>query len=329
SFVVIPMIVYGIIRYGKKMKEKSAKTRYLISNITILLHESIHGIKIIKAFTMEKAMLSRYHNALNDHYKNIMGEVKIQELSSLIAEVLGGLGVSIILYYGGKKVVIGAMSVGSFFSFVAALLMIYTPLKRLSKVHNEVQQARSVIERLRETAHLEVEKSDGVEMTLQGNIEFKGLTFKYPTANSNALQDINIKIMHGETIALVGRSGAGKSTMADLITRFWEAASGGIYFDNVDIKDISLYSLRKNIGVVTQDVMLFNDTVYANILFGRFDASEEEVIKAAKAAYAHDFINEFANGYETIIGERGVKLSGGQRQRLSIARAILKNPPIL
>jgi subfamily B ATP-binding cassette protein MsbA len=329
SFVVIPMIVYGMYKFGKLIRIKSAKTRRLISNITTILHESIQGIKIIKAFTMEKPMQLRYNTALDDHYKNIMGEVKINELSSFVSEVLGGLGVSIILYYGGKKVVIGAMSIGSFFSFVAALLMVYNPLKRLSRVHNELQQARSVIERLRETAHFEVEKSDGIEMSLQGNIEFKDLTFKYPSTKSNALENINIKINHGEIIALVGRSGAGKSTLADLITRFWEASSGSIFFDDIDLKDISLYSLRKNIGVVTQDVMLFNDTIYANILFGRFEAAKSEVIEAAKAGYAHDFIKGFADGYETIIGERGVKLSGGQRQRISIARAILKNPPIL
>lgn len=329
SYIVIPMIVYGIYKFGKVIKEKSAKTRRLISDITTILNESIQGIKIIKAFTMEKPMQVRYNNALQDHYINIKGVVKIAELSTLVSEVFGGLGVTIILYYGGQKVVTGAMTVGSFFSFITALFMTYSPLKRLGRVHNELQQARAVIDRLRETAQIEVEKSVGKEISVSGNIDFKDLTFSYPGTNSNAIEGINIKINHGEIVALVGRSGAGKSTMVDLITRFWEADKGSIFFDGIDIKDISLYSLRKNIGVVTQDVTLFNDTIYANILFGRYEASGSEIIEASKAAFAHDFIKDFVNGYDTVIGERGVKLSGGQRQRLSIARAILKNPPIL
>jgi subfamily B ATP-binding cassette protein MsbA len=258
-----------------------------------------------------------------------MGETKIRELSSLMAEILGGLGVSVILYFGGQKVASGQMSIGSFFSFIAALMMVYTPIRRLSKVHSELQQARVVIGRIRETAYIETEKSGGADLILSGDIEFKNLSFIYPSNNLNALNNIDFKINKGEIIALVGRSGAGKSTMADLITRFWESSSGSIFFDKIDIKDISLHSLRKGIGVVNQDVTLFNDTVYANILFGRIEATESEVIEAAKAAYAHDFISSFVNGYDSIIGEKGVKLSGGQRQRLSIARAILKNPPIL
>ncbi len=329
SFIVMPLIAYSIGRLGVKMKKTSADTRKLISRVTSLLHESLQGIKIIKAFTMEQGMGERYRTALADHYRNVMREIRIRGVSTLMVEILGGVGVAIIVYYGGHLVISEEISPGAFFSFITALLMIYTPLKRLSSVHNNFQQARTILDRVREIAFEEPERSGSVEKDIKGNIEFKGVSFQYPKTGDEALHDIHMKIRQGELIALVGHSGAGKSTLVDLIAGFWYPSSGDILMDGVNIKELSLNSLRKHIGLVTQDVILFNETIRTNLLLGRPDASDEEIIEAAKAAFAHEFIEELSEGYETNIGERGIMLSGGQKQRITIARAILKNPAIL
>jgi subfamily B ATP-binding cassette protein MsbA len=258
-----------------------------------------------------------------------MREVRITEFSSLITEVLGGIGTAIILFYGGHLVMTGQTSPGSFFSFIAAIIMMYTPLRRLSRVHNNFQQARTVIERIEDVILIETEKEGGIEKESKGHITFENVWFKYPASENYALKDISLEIKLGEIAALVGYSGAGKSTLVDLIAGFWYPSKGHIFVDGVDTRNLSLRSLRKNLGLVSQDLILFDETVKANILYGRPDAKEEEIIEAAKAAYAHEFILELSEGYETRIGERGVKLSGGQKQRITIARAILRNPNIL
>ncbi len=329
SFIVIPLIIYSIGMLGKRMKRTSMDTRRLISKVTTILHESLQGIKIIKAFTMEKEMAHRQEKALAEHYRNVMRETRINEFSSLVAEVLGGIGVAIILFYGGHLVITEKISPGGFLSFVAAILMIYTPLKRLSRVHNNFQQARAVIERIKGIVIVEPERHGRIEKEIEGHVVFENVSFRYPSAQDYALKDINLEIRRGELIALVGYSGAGKSTLADLIAGFWYPTEGDILVEGVSTKDLSLKSLRKGLGVVTQDVVLFNDTIRANILFGMPAATDAEVIEAAKAAYAHEFIMELPEGYETNIGERGVRLSGGQKQRIAIARAILRNSAIL
>lgn len=329
SFIVIPLIVYGISKFGSIMKRVSMNTRKLISKVSTILHESLQGIKIIKAFTMEEEMNKRHEKALAEHYRNTMREVRISESSSLLIEVLGGFGIAIILFYGGHLVISEKISAGSFFSFIAAILMMYTPMIRLSRINNNFQQARNVIERIKEIIVVESEKKGGTERTIKGHIVFENVSFKYHSAESYVLKDINLHINPGEVIALVGYSGAGKSTLVDLIVGFLYPDKGKILIDGTDTRDLSLRSLRGHIGIVTQDIVLFNDTVEANILFGRPDATEGEVIGAAKAAYAHEFIMELPDGYETKIGERGVRLSGGQKQRITMARAILRNPSIL
>jgi subfamily B ATP-binding cassette protein MsbA len=329
SFVVIPLILFSISRLGALIKKTSVNTRKLIAKVTTILHETLQGIKIIKAFTMEKGMRKRSEKALVDHYRNSMREIRITEFSSLMAEFLGGIGIAIILYYGGHLVMTGQVSPGSFFSLIAAIIMMYTPLKRLSRIHNGFQQARTVLERIEDIVLVKTEKEGGIEKDSQGHITFENVWFKYPASENYALKDISLEIKPGEIAALVGYSGAGKSTLVDLISGFWYPSKGNIFVDGVDITNLSLQSLRKNLGLVTQDLILFDETINANILYGRPDAKEDEVIEAAKAAYAHDFIVELPEGYETRIGERGVKLSGGQKQRITIARAILRNPNIL
>jgi len=329
SFIVVPLIIFGIGKFGKRMKKTGMHTRLLIAKITSILHESLQGMKIIKAFTMESEMSKRHEIALTDHYRSTMRETRINEFSSLMAEVLGGIGIAIILLYGGHLIISDKMTPGSFFSFVTAILMMYTPLRRLSRVFNDFQQGRNVIERIKDIIVVTTEKKGGLQKEIKGHIVFENVSFKYPSTENYALKDINIQIMPNEIVALVGRSGAGKSTLTDLIGGFWYPTDGNIYIDGVGIKDLSLNSLRRHIGVVTQDVILFDDTIKANILFGRPDARDEQAIQAAKDAYAHEFIIELPEGYETKIGERGVRLSGGQKQRITIARAILRNPSIL
>ncbi len=329
SLVVIPLIIFSIAKFGTLMKRTSMKTRKLISKVTIILHESLQGMKIIKAFTMEKEMTNRHENALMEHYRNTMREVRINEFSSLMAEVLGGVGIAIILFYGGHLVITEKISSGEFLSFITAILMIYTPLKKLSRLHNDFQQGRNVIQRVREIVLVEPERKGGIEKEIRGHIIFENVSFLYPSARDYAVNNINLEIMPGELIALVGHSGAGKSTLVDLLAGFWYPNEGHITIDDINTGDLSLKSLRRHLGIVTQDMVLFNDTSKANIRFGRPDATDEEVIEAAKAAYAHEFIMEFPGGYETKIGEHGVKLSGGQKQRITIARAILRNPTIL
>lgn len=329
SFIVIPLILLSISKLGSMMKKTSMNTRRLISKITSILHETLQGIKIIKAFTMEEGMIKRNEKALTDHYRNTMREVRINEFSSLMAELLGGIGVAIILFYGGHFVITGKTSPGSFFSFIAAIIMMYTPLRRLSRVHNNFQQARTVIERIKDVVLVRTEREDGIEKESKGHIIFENVGFKYPASENYALKDINLEIRSGEIVALVGYSGAGKSTLVDLIAGYWYPSEGHVFVDGVNIRNLSIKSLRKNLGLVTQDIILFDDTIKANILFGRPDAKEDELIEAAKAAYAHEFIMELPECYETRIGERGVKLSGGQKQRIAMARAILRNPNIL
>lgn len=329
SFVVIPLIVGTIAHFGSRMKKTGMQTRILIARVTTLLNESLQGMKIIKAFTMEPKMSDRYSSALVDHYRNSMRETRINEFSTLFSEILGGVGIGIIFFYGGYLVVQGEISSGDFFSFIAAMLMLYTPLRRLSRVNNSFQQGRNVITRVREIVSVPDERQTGTDMTVQGRITFDNVTFRYPSAQDDALRNISCDIRPGEIVALVGYSGAGKSTFADLVAGFWSPTSGRILVDGQDAAELSLRSLRSHIGAVTQDVFLFDDTVRANILVGKPGSTEAEVEEAAKAAFAHEFILEMPDKYDTMIGERGVRLSGGQKQRITIARAILRNPAVL
>lgn len=330
SFTVIPFIIIVSGKLGKKMKSVSAHTRKLISNVTEIIQETLSGIKIIKSFTMENEMNRHNNHAVSEHYKNIMREVKINEITAAFMEIIAGSGVAIILWYGSHLVVNNELSIGAFFSFIAAILMIYNPLKRLSQANNDFQKVRTALHRIKEIFLLDDEQDGKLQKSeIKGHIFFNKVSFKYPESKKMVLRNIQLDISPGETVAIVGHSGAGKSTMVDLLLGFWKNYSGEILIDGINIKEYSLRNIRSHIGVVSQDIILFNDSVKNNILFGKPDATDEEVFEAAKAAYAHEFIKDMPQGFDTHIGERGIKLSGGQKQRISLARTIIKNPKIL
>lgn len=330
SIVVLPVAFYFVSRLGKRLKKVSEHTQQKISTLTEIISESFSGNKIVKSFCREEDERERFRKKNHDYYRELMRSTRIIEATSLMMEFVGGIGIAFVLWYGGSLVLGGQITAGDFFSFLAAIFLIYTPARRLAAASNSLQQAKAPLERVERLLLEEREQGGRVELKgFNNEIVFDKVSFRYPGLEENALYDINLRVRKGEVIALVGRSGAGKTTFVDLIPRFHSPGSGSVKIDGIDISELSLSSLRSHIGIVSQDVILFNETVRANIAYGKNGASEQEIINAAKAAFAHDFIMEFPDGYNTVVGERGVRLSGGQKQRLSIARAILKNPPVL
>lgn len=330
SIVVLPTAFYVVGQFGKRMRQISKRAQEKISSITEFLSESFSGVKIIKAFYRQANDVERFKRVNKDFYRENMRATRVSEFASLLMEVVGGIGIAFVIWYGGRLIVKDVITVGDFSSFLTAIFLIYAPAKRLARVNIGIQQARAPFNRIYDLL-LEQKEIDGTEelKPFSKEIEFKGVSFTYPYAVHKALDNINLRIKKGEIIAIVGKSGGGKSTLVNMLPRFFSPTEGQICIDGMDISMATLKSLRGQFGIVSQEVILFNDTVAANVAYGKPEADREEIITASKAAYAHDFIAELPKGYETIIGEKGMTLSGGQRQRLSIARAILKNPPIL
>jgi len=330
ALIVLPGAFYAAGRLGKRLKNISNRTQQKISVITEILHESFAGIKIIKAFSREVTEKKRFDHINKDYYREIMRGVRTSEFISLLMEIVGGLGIAAVIWYGAKLIVDGTMTIGDFFSFLTAVFLLYTPAKRLAKVNAGIQKARAPLNRIVEVLSAEQETAgDRTIKSLELNIQYDNLSFKYPSAQRRALKNISLTINKGELVAIVGKSGSGKTTLINMMPRFYCPDKGSILIDGVDISILTFESLRALFGIVSQDVILFNDSIYANISYGNIHANKDEVIAAAKAAYADEFILDLPQGYETLVGERGLRLSGGQRQRLSIARAILKNPPVL
>jgi subfamily B ATP-binding cassette protein MsbA len=330
SIIILPMAFYFVGRLGKRLKRVSMRTQEKISNITQMLAESFSGSKIIKSFGREEDEIKRFAGMNQDFYRELMRSTRIIEASSLMMEFVGGIGIAFVLWYGGSLVIKGLMTPGDFFSFLAAVFLIYTPAKRLVAANNSLQQTSAPLERI-DRLLAEAAEADG-RVSLDGfrdEVFFDDVSFRYEGTEDDAVNGVTLRVRKGEIIALVGKSGAGKTTLVDLIPRFYVPVRGKIFIDGTDVSTATLKSLRSTIGIVSQDIILFNDTVRANIAYGKPSASEDEIVSATKAAYAHEFILQLPDGYETVIGERGVRLSGGQKQRISIARAILKNPPIL
>jgi len=330
ALVLLPLAFYAVGRISKMLRRVSERAQRKIATITESLSDGLSGIKVIKSFRMEEREAGRFRHRNQDYYREVMRSARLEEATTLVMDAVSGAGVAFIVFYGGVLVAETTITPGDFFSFLAAIMLIYTPAKRLAQVHNGIQQAKAFIGRVDEILAEDREPDGSVEVgPMERELVFDRVSFAYPGREEDALNGVTASVRKGEVVALVGRSGSGKTTMVDLIARFHRPRDGAIYLDGVDIGSATLGSLRSQIGMVGQDVILFNDTVRANIAFGAEDASEEDIISAAKAAYAHDFIMELPMGYDTPVGQGGIMLSGGQRQRISIARAILKRPSIL
>lgn len=331
ALVVFPVAVYPMVKFGKKLRSYSTRSQSAMANITTILLESITGTRIVKAFNMEDHERKRFAKENRRLFGILIKSVRVRAISHPLMEFLGGLGIAFIVFYGGRSVIRGEATPGTFFSFLAALLMLYEPVKRLSGINNTVQQGLAAAVRIFEVLDTVPEIRDQpkaqVLTRVSQAIEYRDVSFKYE--DDWVLKNINLHIKVGEMVAFVGASGGGKTTLVNLLPRFYDVTSGKVLIDGVDIRELTAESLRSKIGIVTQTTILFNDTVRSNIAYGKIDQPFEEVVKAAQAAYSHGFIQNLPKGYETVIGEQGVKLSGGERQRISIARALLKNAPIL
>jgi subfamily B ATP-binding cassette protein MsbA len=330
AILVLPAAFYGVGKLSRRMRRISKRAQEKIASITEFLSESFTGIKIIKTFCKENDETERFRKKNKDFYRENMRATRVSQFAALLMEVVGGLGIAFVMWYGGWLVIRNTITVGDFFSFITAIFLIYTPAKRLAGVNIGIQQAGPPYDRVEDLLSA-LQERDGSEVLkpIGKEIEFRNVSFIYPSSNDMALKDINFKVQKGEIIAVVGKSGGGKTTLVNLLPRFYTPTEGQIYIDGVNISNVTSKSLRSQFGIVSQEIILFSDTVMANIQYGKPDASESEIIMASKAAYAHEFIMELPQAYHTMIGERGMRLSGGQRQRLSIARAILKNPPVL
>jgi len=331
AFIIFPLGVIPIKELGKRMRKFARKGQQRYGLLTTFLHETITGNRIVKAFTMEEYEKRRFAEENERLFKTFLKRIRVRALTAPIMESLGGVAAAVIIWVGGYMVTRGELTLGGFVSFIVAIFMLYPNIRELSKVNLEIQEGLAGAGRIFElldTAAEITDKEGAVRLPpISQEIDFQKVTFKYE--EEVVLKDISLHVKVGEIIALVGMSGAGKTSLVNLLPRFYDVEKGQIRIDGYDIREVTLKSLREQIGLVTQQTILFNDTVRNNISYGNLKSTEQEILEAAKAANAHDFIQRLPQGYGTIIGEQGVKLSGGERQRLSIARALLKNAPIL
>jgi len=333
TIFVFPLVAYPVVRIAERLKKISTTTQESMADINSQLFETIYGIEIIKSFGAEAHQTKKFTLYNNRYFKMILKSVKRLALISPIGELTGVLCMAIVLWFGGKEVITGRLSAGAFIAFLAALLSLIRPFKRLSRLYGINLQAISAITRVFDILDKEPkieDKKGAIELTdFNDCIEFRNVSFSYNAKGPKVLDNINIILPKGKILAIVGLSGAGKTTLVNLLSRFYDPDEGGVFIDGRDIRDFTVFSLRSRVGIVTQETILFNDSVRNNIAFGKPDAALEDIIKASKAANAHEFIMKLPQGYDTIIGDRGIRFSGGEKQRLAIARALFKDPPIL
>ncbi len=332
AIFVFPTAVYPIVRIGQRMRKVSDNTQVQMGELTTLLDETFRGARHVRAYGMEHYEINRAKKLIDVIFKLVQKAARIRSATHPIMESLGGIAVAVIIFYGGSQVIQGTTTPGTFASFISALLLAYPAMKNLANMNANLQEGLAAAQRiflLIDSDPSIQNSSDASTMdSVKGNVTFTNVNFSYEPKRL-ALAGINLKIDVGQTAALVGPSGAGKSTILNLIPRFYDCDEGQILIDGQDIRDVTVSSLRSKIALVSQDLTLFDDTIQSNISYGKLDAKQNEIISAAKAAEAHDFISSLTSGYETHVGGRGLKLSGGQRQRIAIARAMLKDAPIL
>lgn len=332
ALVVFPVTIGPVLKIGKRIRKVTVNTQVQIGQLVTLLTQTLSGIRHVKAYRMEKYERTRVRDLTEVVRKLVFKAERTKALNSPIMEGVAGFAIALIIVYGGYQVIEGVKTPGDFFAFIGAAFMVYEPAKRLAHLNSEMQGGLAGAERLYrllEESSTINDAPNAKRISVQGgDIRFENVDFSYEEEKT-ALRKLNLHVPAGKTVALVGPSGAGKSTVLNLVPRFYDVNAGLVCIDGQDVREVSIASLRKACALVSQEIVLFDDTIRANILYGRMDASEEDVVRAAKNAAAHEFIMELPDGYDTMVGEGGLKLSGGQRQRISIARAMLKNAPIL
>ena len=327
-----PVVLWFMEFFGKKIRKTGGRIQECTADITSVLQESVASARVIKSFVREDYEIDRFDVENRANFRANMKNAQLMATLTPVVELVAAIGVTMIIWYGGNNVINGTITAGSLVAFLTYAVNISNPIKRLTRVIGNIQKALAAAQRVFMIIDMPeeiAESSDAKQLPeVSGKVEFQNVSFAYDD-KGNVITDLSFSVKPGEVIAIVGPSGAGKSTIANLLPRFYDANKGDIKIDGDSVREVTLDSLREQVGIVPQETMLFNGSVYNNILYGRLDATKEEIEAAAKAANAHDFIMQLTDGYETKLGDRGVNLSGGQRQRIAIARAILKNPRIL
>lgn len=332
ALVVLPVAFFPIAEFGRRIRRFSTRSQESMADLNAFLHETFAGNKIVKAFGTEAEEKSRFFEKNRTLFRYEVKTFRTKALTSPVMEVLGGIGVAVVIWYGGYAVINEQMTPGTFFSFMTALMLLYAPVKKLTRLNNAVQQGLAAADRIFDVLETEVDITDPPEPVAlpepPHRVAFENVSFGY-SPDETVLKDICLEVRPGERLGIVGTSGGGKTSLVNLIPRFYDVTAGSVKIDGTDVRQLAVADLRSRIGVVTQEPILFNDTLGRNIAYGRPDATAAQVWEAAKAAYIADFINKLPKAMDTVIGELGSRLSGGEKQRICIARALLKDAPIL